>query len=73
MSRIEPTEGLLPSLFDRLADPEAGGTAARPGYGVEQMIPSHGTLPRSSPPTAHSSSTIRPSSPEVTTTSLTAT
>ena len=41
--------------------------------GVEQMIPSHGTLPRSSPPTAHSSSTIRPSIADVTTTSLTAT
>jgi hypothetical protein len=41
--------------------------------GVEQMIPSHGTLPRSSPPTAHSSSTMRPSTAEVTTRSLTAT
>ena len=51
--------------FERLyaVDPE----------GVEQMIPSHGTLPRSSPPTAHSSSIIRPSTPDVTTRSFTAT
>ena len=37
------------------------------------MSPSHGTRPKSSPPTHHSSSTNRPSSPLVTTASLTAT
>src|SRR6266508_2920029 len=37
------------------------------------MRPSHGWTPRSSPPTAHSSSTIRPSVALVTTASLTAT
>src|SRR3989440_1505326 len=41
--------------------------------GVAQIIPSQGTVPRSSPPTAHPSSTIRPSVELVTTTSLTAT
>ena len=41
--------------------------------GVEQIIPSHGTVPRSSPPTAHASSIIRPSVELVATTSLTAT
>jgi type VI secretion system protein ImpF len=37
MSRINPQEGLMPSLLDRLIDPEAGGTAWRHGYTVEQM------------------------------------
>src|SRR5581483_8450832 len=37
------------------------------------MMPSHGWVPRSSPPTAHSSSTMRPITPLVTTASLTAT
>src|SRR5205807_1586755 len=41
--------------------------------GVEQIIPSQGTTPRSSPPTAHESSTIRPSVELVATTSFTAT
>src|SRR2546421_1268746 len=41
--------------------------------GVAQIMPSHGTVPRSSPPTAQPSSTIRPSVELVTTTSLTAT
>ena len=41
--------------------------------GVEQTRPSQATEPRSSPPTAHSSSTIRPRTADVTTTSLTAT
>ncbi len=40
--------------------------------GVEQIIPSQGTVPRSSPPIAHASSTMRPSVELVTTTSLTA-
>jgi type VI secretion system protein ImpF len=38
MSRIASQEGLLPSILDRLVDPESGGTAARRGYSVDQMI-----------------------------------
>lgn len=38
MSRIDPRQGLMPSLLDRLIDPEAGGTAWRHGYSVEQMV-----------------------------------
>jgi type VI secretion system protein ImpF len=38
MSRINPQQGLMPSLLDRLIDPEAGGTAWRHGYSVEQMV-----------------------------------
>ena len=41
--------------------------------GVEQMIPSHGCRPSSSPPTASSSSIMRPSDALPTTTSFTAT
>src|SRR5262249_14776074 len=38
MSRVDPQQGLMPSLLDRLIDPGSGGTAWRRGYGVEQMI-----------------------------------
>ena len=38
MSRIDPNQGLMPSLVDRLIDPSSGGTAWRRGYGVEQMM-----------------------------------
>ena len=31
-------EGLMPSLIDRLIDPESEGTAWRRGYGLEQMV-----------------------------------
>jgi type VI secretion system protein ImpF len=31
-------QGLVPSLLDRLIDPESTGTAARPGYTVEQTL-----------------------------------
>src|SRR3954447_9370244 len=41
--------------------------------GVEQIMPSHGIVPRSSPPTAHASSIMRPSVALVATTSFTAT
>lgn len=37
MSRIESSQGLIPSLLDRLIDPDSGGTAWRPGYGIEQV------------------------------------
>jgi type VI secretion system protein ImpF len=36
--RVDPNQGLMPSLLDRLMDPDSGGTAWRPGYGVEQMV-----------------------------------
>jgi type VI secretion system protein ImpF len=35
---VDPQQGLLPSILDRLIDPDAGGTAWRRGYGVEQMV-----------------------------------
>jgi type VI secretion system protein ImpF len=38
MASHDHSEGLMPSLLDRLIDPEAAGTAQRPGYRVEQMI-----------------------------------
>lgn len=34
---MEPQIGLLPSIVDRLIDPESRGTIARSGYSVEQM------------------------------------
>lgn len=30
-------QGLMPSIIDRLIDPDSGGTAWRRGYGLEQM------------------------------------
>jgi type VI secretion system protein ImpF len=38
MARVDPQQGLMPSILDRLIDPEAGGTAWRHGYGLEQMV-----------------------------------
>jgi type VI secretion system protein ImpF len=38
MSRVDPNMGLMPSILDRLIDPDSGGTDWRHGYGVEQMI-----------------------------------
>ncbi len=38
MARTESQQGLMPSIIDRLIDPESGGTAWRRGYGVEQMV-----------------------------------
>jgi type VI secretion system protein ImpF len=38
MSRIDPQQGLTPSVLDRLIDPDAAGTAWRRGYGVGQMV-----------------------------------
>ena len=48
-----------------------GGVARE--HGVEQISPSHGSRPRPSSPTAHSSSTMRPITELAATTSLTAT
>jgi type VI secretion system protein ImpF len=38
MSRIDARQGLMPSLLDRLIDPDADGSAWRHGYGAQQMI-----------------------------------
>ena len=35
--RPDSQQGLMPSLLDRLIDPEATGTALRQGYGLDQM------------------------------------
>jgi type VI secretion system protein ImpF len=37
MSSGDPQQALMPSILDRLIDPESGGTASRRGYGPEQM------------------------------------
>jgi type VI secretion system protein ImpF len=34
---MDPQPGLIPSILDRLTDPESRGSALRPGYSVEQM------------------------------------
>ena len=38
MAKVDPNQGLMPSILDRLVDPDSGGTGWRRGYGVEQMI-----------------------------------
>jgi type VI secretion system protein ImpF len=38
MAHIDPQQGLLPSMLDRLIDPDSAGTSGRRGYGVEQMV-----------------------------------
>ena len=40
MPRVEEQAGFLPSILDRLLDPEAGGVGGRAGYSVAQMIDS---------------------------------
>ena len=35
---VDLNQALTPSILDRLIDPESGGTAARAGYGIEQVI-----------------------------------
>lgn len=37
-NRPDPNQGLMPSILDRLIDPDSGGTSWRRGYSVEQMI-----------------------------------
>jgi type VI secretion system protein ImpF len=37
MSRLDSHQGLMPSVLDRLIDPESGGTVARPGYDIREM------------------------------------
>ncbi len=38
MSRIDVHGGLMPSMLNRLLDPESVGTSAKPGYDLRQMI-----------------------------------
>jgi type VI secretion system protein ImpF len=38
MPRENLEQGLMPSIVDRLIDPESAGTQWRHGYGVEQMV-----------------------------------
>jgi type VI secretion system protein ImpF len=38
MARIDPRQGLRPSIIDRLIDPESEGTDWRRGYGIEQVV-----------------------------------
>ncbi len=38
MSRVDLNQALTPSMLDRLVDPDSGGTQARAGYGIEQVI-----------------------------------
>jgi type VI secretion system protein ImpF len=37
MPPIDQQQALMPSVLDRLIDPDSAGTAARRGYGVKQM------------------------------------
>jgi type VI secretion system protein ImpF len=37
MAKVDPQQDLMPSILDRLIDPESGGTSWRRGYSVEQM------------------------------------
>jgi len=38
MSSSDSEQALMPSILDRLIDPDSGGTAWRRGYGVDQMM-----------------------------------
>jgi type VI secretion system protein ImpF len=38
MARIDPQQGLRPSIIDRLIDPDSDGTEWRRGYGIEQVV-----------------------------------
>ena len=35
---IDPSQGLMPSILDRLVDPLSAGTDARRGYSLQQML-----------------------------------
>jgi type VI secretion system protein ImpF len=37
MAAVGTHQGLMPSVLDRLIDPDSAGTAARRGYGLNQM------------------------------------
>lgn len=38
MARADEQQALMPSLIDRLIDPDSGGTKHSPGYSLEQMF-----------------------------------
>jgi type VI secretion system protein ImpF len=38
MSRLDQNQGLMPSVLDRLIDPDTEGTAWRRGYGLQQVV-----------------------------------
>jgi type VI secretion system protein ImpF len=38
MSQMDSDQALMPSIVDRLIDPDSGGTLWRRGYGPEQMM-----------------------------------
>lgn len=38
MARVDPNQGLMPSILDRLIDPDSAGTTWLRGYGVDQML-----------------------------------
>jgi type VI secretion system protein ImpF len=40
MAQLDHPQGLLPTLKDRLLDPDSMGTGGSPGYGLEQIIES---------------------------------
>ena len=40
MARNDPQQGIMPSILDRLIDPQSAGTQWRRGYGEDQMLAS---------------------------------
>jgi type VI secretion system protein ImpF len=38
MTRIDSQQPLMPSVLDRLIDPDSGGTVAQRGYHIDQMV-----------------------------------
>ncbi len=40
MAEVDSDQALMPSLLDRLIDPDSGGTIWRRGYGIDQMMDS---------------------------------
>jgi type VI secretion system protein ImpF len=38
MARMDPRQGLRPSIIDRLIDPDSEGTSWRHGYGIDQVV-----------------------------------
>jgi type VI secretion system protein ImpF len=38
MSRLDSQQPLMPSMLDRLIDPDSGGTVAQRGYSISQMV-----------------------------------
>jgi type VI secretion system protein ImpF len=38
MANIDPQQGLMPSILDRLIDPDTAGTEAQRGYNLAQMM-----------------------------------